>query len=130
MRLFRAVQHFTGQSSVSTAAFFQETQRQKPRTAPSAVFETLSGTQPIRLVFNDHSPSSRIPRPSSHVNEKHSSHSGLKEDKKALHKRVTTLKETLEHKVKVEVREGILRQRRQPGKEWSKDEIGGGEGSS
>ncbi|KAJ5471080.1 hypothetical protein N7530_008437 [Penicillium desertorum] len=58
------------------------------------------------------------------------SHSGLKEDKKALHKWATTLKETLEHKVKVEVGEGILRQRRQPGKEWSKDEIGGGEGSS
>lgn len=57
------------------------------------------------------------------------SHSGLKEDKKALHKRVTTLKETLEHKAKVEVGEGVLRQRRQPGKEWSKDEIGGGEGS-
>jgi predicted nuclease with TOPRIM domain len=37
------------------------------------------------------------------------SHSGLKEDKKALYKRVTTLKETLEHKVKVEVGEGILR---------------------
>jgi hypothetical protein len=58
------------------------------------------------------------------------SHSGLKEDKKALYKRVTTLKETLEHKVKVEVGEGTLRQRRQPGREWSKDEIGGGEGSS
>ncbi|KAJ5254072.1 hypothetical protein N7524_011252 [Penicillium chrysogenum] len=57
------------------------------------------------------------------------SHSGLKEDKKALHKRVTTPKETLEHKAKVEVGEGVLRQRRQPGKEWSKDEIGGGEGS-
>ncbi|KAJ5958370.1 uncharacterized protein N7479_005520 [Penicillium vulpinum] len=71
MRLFRAVQHFKGQSSVSTAALFQEIQRQKPRNAPSAVFETLSGTQPIRLVFNDHTTSSRIPRPSSHVNEKH-----------------------------------------------------------
>ncbi|KAF3027017.1 hypothetical protein E8E15_006519 [Penicillium rubens] len=34
------------------------------------------------------------------------SHSGLKEDKKALHKRVTTLKETLEHEAKVEVGEG------------------------
>ncbi|CAG8885798.1 unnamed protein product [Penicillium egyptiacum] len=71
MRLFGAVQRFKGQSSVFTAALFQEIQRQKPRTAPSAVFETLSGTQPIRLVFNDHAPSSRIPRPSSHVNEKH-----------------------------------------------------------
>ncbi|KAJ6177994.1 hypothetical protein N7519_008455 [Penicillium mononematosum] len=105
MRLFRAVQHFEGQSSVSTDALFQETQRQKPRSAPSAVFETLSGTQPLRLVFNDHTLSSRIPRRSSHVKEKH-------EDKKALHKRVTTLKETLEHKVKVEVGEGVLRQRR------------------
>lgn len=54
----------------------------------------------------------------------------LKEDRKALHKRVINLKETLEHKVKVEVGEGTLRQRRQPGKQWSKDEIGGGEGSS
>jgi hypothetical protein len=71
MRLFRVVQHFKGQSSVSTAALFQEIQRQKPRAAPIAVFETLSGTQPIELVFNDHRPSSRIPRPSSHVNEKH-----------------------------------------------------------
>ena len=35
------------------------------------LFETLSGTQPIKLVFNDHTPSSHIPRPSSHVNEKH-----------------------------------------------------------
>ncbi|KAJ5836742.1 hypothetical protein N7447_002768 [Penicillium robsamsonii] len=71
MRLFHAVQHFKGQSSVSTAALFQEIQRQKPRNAPNAVFETLSGTRPIRLVFNDHTPSSRIPRPSPHVNEKH-----------------------------------------------------------
>jgi hypothetical protein len=71
MRLFRAVQHFKGQLSVSTAVLFQEIQRQKPRTAPNAVFETLSGTQPIRLVFKDHTSSSRIPRLSSHVNEKH-----------------------------------------------------------
>ncbi|KAJ5181122.1 hypothetical protein N7491_000677 [Penicillium cf. griseofulvum] len=71
MRLFRAVQYFKGQSSVSTAALFQEIQRQKPRNAPLAVFETLSGTQPIRLVFNDRPFSSGIPRPLLHVNEKH-----------------------------------------------------------
>ncbi|KAJ5425383.1 hypothetical protein N7465_000453 [Penicillium sp. CMV-2018d] len=65
------LQHFKGRSSVSTAALSEETQRQKRRAAPSAVFETLRGTQPIRLVFNDHTPSSRIPRPSLHVDEKH-----------------------------------------------------------
>jgi len=71
MRLFRAVQHFKGRLSVSTAALFQEIQRQRPLAAPIAVFETLSGTQPIRLVFNDHTSPSRIPRLPSHVNEKH-----------------------------------------------------------
>lgn len=51
------------------------------------------------------------------------SHSDLKEDKKVLHKRVITLKESLGHRAKVEVGEGILRRRRQPGKKWSNDEI-------
>ncbi|KOS46898.1 hypothetical protein ACN38_g2210 [Penicillium nordicum] len=89
-------------------------------------FRTLKETMSLDLknVEND------IQSDRSRIKRLETSHSGLKEDKRALHKRVTTLKKTLEHKVKVEVGEGILRQRRQPGKEWSKDEIGGGEGSS
>ncbi|CRL26464.1 Peptidase C14, caspase catalytic [Penicillium camemberti] len=73
MRLFRAVHHFKGQASASmtTAALFREIQRQKPRGAPNAVMETLSGTRPITLVFKDRTISSRIPRLSTHVNEKH-----------------------------------------------------------
>ncbi|KAI3109634.1 hypothetical protein CBS147333_5281 [Penicillium roqueforti] len=71
MRLFRAVQHFKGQSSVTTAALFQEIQRQKPPHAPNAVMETISGTQPIRLVFKNYTIPSRIPHLSSHANEKH-----------------------------------------------------------
>ncbi|KAJ5944761.1 hypothetical protein N7516_004929 [Penicillium verrucosum] len=88
-------------------------------------FRTLKETRSLDLknVEND------IQSDRSRIKRLETSHSGLKEDKRALHKRVTTLKETLEHKVKVEVGEGILRQRRQPGKEWSMDEIGGGEGS-
>lgn len=71
MRFFRAVQQFKHQSSVTTAALFQEIQRQKPRTAPNAVMVTLSGIQPITLVFKDHGTPSRIPHLSPHVNEKH-----------------------------------------------------------
>ncbi|KAJ5773280.1 hypothetical protein N7457_008176 [Penicillium paradoxum] len=71
MRLFRAVQHFRGQSNVTTAALFQEIQRQKPRTTPSAIMETLSGTQPINLIFKDHTAPSRIPRLSSHTKAVH-----------------------------------------------------------
>lgn len=56
------------------------------------------------------------------------SHSALQEDKMVLHQSVSTIKEDLEKKVKVnveeqvksEIGEGILRHRRLPGKEWSK----------
>ncbi|KAJ5550890.1 hypothetical protein N7535_001172 [Penicillium sp. DV-2018c] len=71
-RLFRAVQHFEGQASVSTAALFQEVQRkrQEQPSLPNAVLETLVGTQPIRLAFDNHASSSRIPPPLVHVNKK------------------------------------------------------------
>lgn len=71
MRLFRAVQHFRDQSNVTTAALFQELQRLKPRNAPNAVMETLSGAQPIKLIFKNPASPSRIPRPTSHTKDIH-----------------------------------------------------------
>ncbi|KAJ5125005.1 uncharacterized protein N7515_008830 [Penicillium bovifimosum] len=69
-RLFRAVQRFKGQENFTTAEWYQQVQLEKPKNAPHAVFETLSGTGTISLGFNNAS-TSRIPRPVSGVSQKH-----------------------------------------------------------
>ena len=85
-RIFRAVQKFKGiQTSLTTAALFQEIQREADQreeqqrergipTTPRPVMETLTGIQPIKLHFKDiimssSSSPSRIPRPNRKVRE-------------------------------------------------------------
>jgi hypothetical protein len=64
----------------------------------------------------------------SRIKKLEESHADLKEDKMILHNRTMTHQESLDSSVKVEVGE-MLRQRRQPGKEWTTAEITGKRGS-
>ncbi|KXG46468.1 uncharacterized protein PGRI_053240 [Penicillium griseofulvum] len=69
-RLFRAMQNFKGQEKFTTAEWYQQVQLEKPKNCPHAMFEMLSGTGTVSLVFSDASPS-RLPRPISGVSQKH-----------------------------------------------------------
>lgn len=69
-RLFRAMQAFRTQGSFTTAEWYERLQIERPKNAPYPVFETLSGTGSIGLVWSGSGPS-RIPRPMSGVSQKH-----------------------------------------------------------
>ncbi|KAJ5945316.1 hypothetical protein N7516_005484 [Penicillium verrucosum] len=68
-RLFQAMKKFKDQGNFTTAEWYQQVQLEKPKNVPYAVFETLSGTGTIGLVFSDTSPSC-LPRPVSGVSQK------------------------------------------------------------
>ncbi|KOS36954.1 hypothetical protein ACN38_g12275 [Penicillium nordicum] len=68
-RLFQAMKKFKNQGNFTTAEWYQQVQLEKPKNVPYAVFETLSGTGTIGLVFSDTSPSC-LPRPVSGVKQK------------------------------------------------------------
>ncbi|KAJ5168319.1 uncharacterized protein N7482_003913 [Penicillium canariense] len=75
-RMYHAVQTLKGQPSITTADWYEEIERLKPRNAPRSVLRTLGGTMPINLVFQDTASSatfssSRIPaRVSPHLSAK------------------------------------------------------------
>lgn len=61
-RIFRAVHQLSSATHTTTTELFNEIQRSKPKFAPNAVFRTLSGTRPIKLLFSN---PARLPSPSS-----------------------------------------------------------------
>lgn len=69
-RLCRAMQTLKDQETFTTAEWYERVQLEKPKNVPYSVFETLSGTGTISLVWSDINPS-RLPRSISGVSQKH-----------------------------------------------------------